>query len=139
MKTFTFLLAMLALSGSLLAQNPRNVVLYNLTSTGCGPCSCMDSIIRNAVVPNSPRTVVIALHSPLGIGMSHFWNYQGNQIYYQFKSLFEPDGFIDGLGYDVLYTQVANAVQQRYTDSPEAPVEILIESKAWIRWPAMCK
>ncbi len=131
MKTLTFLFTMLALSGSVLAQNPRNVVLYNLTSTGCGPCSCMDSIIRHDVVPNNPRTVVIALHSPIAIGMSHFWNYQGNQVYYQFKSMFEPDGFIDGLGYDVLYTQVASAVQQRYIDSPEAPVEILISSKTW--------
>jgi hypothetical protein len=119
------LLAALAVTG----QNPRNVVLYNLTDTDCGPCSCMDSIIRNVILPAHPQTVVIALHSPMP--NSYFNEYQGKDIYFTFHSEYEPSGFIDGLGYDVPFAHVADSVAKRFADSPEAPVNIHIDSKAW--------
>jgi len=131
MKKAVLILIVLLTTGFTIAQNPRNVVLYNLTSTGCGPCSCMDSLIRHAVIPLYPKTVVIALHSPISMGGSAFWDYQGNQIYFQFRSKSEPDGFIDGLGYDVFYTHIADSVGKRYEHSPEAPVKIEINAKTW--------
>jgi hypothetical protein len=112
-----------------LAQNPRNVLLYNLTDTDCGPCSCMDSIIRNSLLPVYPRTVVVALHSPMF--NSHFREYQGNNVFFYFHSDFEPSGFIDGLGFDVTYKKVVDSVGQRYAHSSDAPVSISIDSKLW--------
>ena len=113
------------------AQNPRNVVLYNLTSTGCGPCSCMDSIIRNGVLAKYPNTLVIALHSPTSMGGSYFWKYQGSEIYNEFHSLRDPDGYIDGQGHDVLYKDVADSIGKRLQDSPESPVMIEVLRKTW--------
>lgn len=123
------ILTTLALVFSGAAQNPRNVVLYNLTDTDCGPCSCMDSIIRHSVVPNYPQTIVIALHSPMP--NSHFNKYQGKEIFFTFHADYEPSGFIDGLGYDTPYGKVADSIGKRYEESPEAPVEIKLNSKSW--------
>ena len=112
-----------------ICQNPRNVLVYNLTDTDCGPCSCMDSIIRSSLHPAYPKTIVVALHSPMM--NSGFREYQGNEVFMFFNSQYEPSGFIDGLGYDVPFATLTNAVGQRYTDSPEAPVKINVNSKTW--------
>jgi len=130
-KTVLLLVCLVLFGAGIIAQNPRNVVLYNLTSTGCGPCSCMDSIIRVSVLPRFPNTVVIALHSPISTGGSAFWNYQGSKIFYQFHSLWEPDGFIDGLGHDAFYQGVADSIAHRLEASPESPVRVQIVSKSW--------
>ncbi len=124
---FLIFLTFFVLTG--FSQNPRNVLLYNLTDTDCGPCSCMDSIIRNSLLPAYPRTVVVALHSPMF--NSHFRDYQGNNVFFFFHSDYEPSGFIDGLGFDVPYKKVVDSVGQRYAHSPEAPVSITIDSKTW--------
>lgn len=130
MKRF-FLMSLLILAAGWMAvaQNPRNVLLYNLTDTDCGPCSCMDSIIRGSVDPSYPQTVVVALHSPMM--NSHFKDYQGNEVFFYFRSEYEPSGFLDGLGHDIHYQQLTAAVGQRYADSPQAPVKINVDSKTW--------
>lgn len=130
MKKILFsVLVFLVLCVTGIAQNPRNVVVYNITDTDCGPCSCMDSIIRYSIVPAYPQTVVIALHSPMD--NSYFNKYQGKEIFYTFHSNYEPSGFIDGLGYDVYFDAVADSLDNRYADSPEAPVGITLNSKSW--------
>jgi len=121
------LLMLLALANFLGAQNPRNVLIYNLTSTDCGPCSCMDSILGRIVLPVYPQTIVVALH---GMG-SHFKKYQGDSAYNFFNALYDPSGFIDGLGYDVPHIRIKDSVASRYTRSPEAPVKIQILTKSW--------
>lgn len=108
-------------------QNPRNVLIYNLTSTDCGPCSCMDSILHNSLLPLFPNTVIVALH---GIG-SGFNQYQGDSARNYFHAQYEPSGFIDGLGRDCPYLEITDSAASRYASSPEAPVEIYIGSKAW--------
>ncbi len=110
-------------------QNPRNVLVYNLTDTDCGPCSCMDSIIHHKLQPTYPRTIVVALHSPMF--NSFFREYQGKEIFYYFNEKFEPSGFIDGQGRDVNYARLTDSVGHRYSVSPEAPVQITVESKTW--------
>ena len=121
------LLMLLAMANFLAAQNPRNVLIYNLTSTDCGPCSCMDSILGRIVLPVYPQTIVVALH---GIG-SHFKKYQGDSVYNSFNALYDPSGFIDGLGYDVPHIRIKDSVASRYAHSPEAPVKIQILTKSW--------
>jgi hypothetical protein len=45
--------------------------------------------------------------------------------------MYEPSGFIDGLGYDVQHTSIADSLTKRYAHSPEAPVKIQIQTKTW--------
>ena len=128
MKNLLFTLClMMSASWMLPAQNPRNVLIYNLTSTDCGPCSCMDSILRLKVMPGFPQTIILALH---GMG-SVFGEYQGDSARMFFNASYEPSGFIDGLGYDVPHIHVNDTVASRYAHSPEAPVKIEIVSKSW--------
>ena len=110
-------------------QNPRNVLVYNLTDTDCGPCSCMDSIIHHKLQPTYPRTIVVALHSPMF--NSFFRDYQGNETFHYFNEKYEPSGFIDGQGRDVNYARLTDSVGHRYAVSPEAQVQITVESKTW--------
>lgn len=130
MKNFTFLILLVTtLTFSGWTQNERNVLVYNLTDTDCGPCSCMDSIIHNCLLPAYPRTVIVALHSPMM--NSHFRDYQGNDLFVTFHALYEPSGFIDGLGFDTPYQAVTDSVGQQYARNSQAPVSITIDSKTW--------
>jgi len=109
------------------AQNPRNVVIYDLTSTDCGSCSCMDSVLGNFIAPLFPRTIIIALHGP-GSG---YKSYHGYKIYDYFRSEHEPSGFMDGNGYDISAAQLQDSVNSRYSTHSQAPVSIQISSKTW--------
>ncbi len=130
MKKALFAFYLMAVSVfTLPAQNPRNVLIYNLTDTDCGPCSCMDSMYANRVLPAWPRTIIVALHST---SFNSFFNkYQGDSAFHSFHAMYEPSGFIDGLGYDTPHFYIADSVASRYAQSPEAPVKIEIESKIW--------
>jgi len=121
--TGTFFLATLLI----FAQNPRNVLVYNLTSTDCGPCSCMDSILIHKVLPQYPNTIIVALH---GMG-SGFNTYQGDSARNFFHANYEPSGFIDGLGKDCPYIKIADSVDNRYQTAPDAPVKISVDHKDW--------
>jgi hypothetical protein len=125
---FTFCL-LIVCTFMLQAQNPRNVLIYNLTDTDCGPCSCMDSMYARVVMPAWPRTIVVALHSTMF--NSYFNKYQGDSVFKTFHAQYEPSGFIDGLGYDTQHFYIADSVAHRYAQSPEAPVKIEVESKSW--------
>ena len=130
MKNVLFAVCLMTVcSLTLPAQNPRNVLIYNITDTDCGPCSCMDSIYSNRVLPEWPRTIVVAIHSTMY--NSYFNKYQGDSVFRTFHAQYEPSGFIDGLGYDTPHFLIADSVAHRYAASPEAPVKIEIESKTW--------
>ena len=109
------------------AQNPRNIIIYDLTSTDCGSCSCMDSLLGKFILPQFPRTIVIALH---GIG-SYYRSYHGSDIVNYFRSEHEPSGFMDGQGYDISSAQLMDSVTSRYSMHSQAPVSIQISSKTW--------
>lgn len=128
MKKIITTICLIAVSAiSLNAQNPRNVVLYNITSTECGPCSCMDSIINARVTPEFPNTITLALHGP----GSYFCQYRGDSAVTFFNALYEPSGFIDGLGFDVPFASVRDSLASRYSQNPEAPVKLEFLSKTW--------
>jgi len=112
------------------SQHLRNVVLYDLTSTNCGPCTCMDSLIRVSIVPGYPRTIPICVHSPLPFG-SFYNSYRGKEIYVTFKSQYEPSGFLDGTGSDHAWAVLEPAVDERYTYNNETQIGIDITNKQW--------
>lgn len=115
---------------ALQSQHLRNVVLYDLTSTNCGPCTCMDSILRVSIIPGYPRTIPICVHSPLPFG-SFYNNYRGKEIYVTFKSQYEPSGFLDGTGSDHAWAVLEPAVDERYTYNNETQIGIVITNKQW--------
>ena len=91
-------------------------------------CSCMDSIFRNSVMPNYPRTIVIALHD----GNSTYNDYEGKTIVDSFKrSYLEASCYPDGLGYEVDHFDAADSIGKCYEQFPETPVAIEIDSKTW--------
>jgi hypothetical protein len=87
----------------------------------------MDSIFHHVIMPAYPNTIVVALHGP----GSHFNTYQGDSARKYFHALYEPSGFIDGLGYDVPYFFIIDSVASRYIHSADAPVQIEVNSKTW--------
>ncbi len=111
------------------SQNQRNVLIYNITSTDCGPCSCMDSTFKNFVIPGYPKTVVVALHNH----KSAFHQYIDSTAvdYFLPTAEIEPSCFPDGLGYDVDYTQIMTFLEDRYANEGQTPVNIEIISKNW--------
>jgi len=108
-------------------QQDRNVMIYNVTSTDCGPCSCMDSIYKNSVLQSYPNTIVVAFHA---IG-SYFNEWQGSDVVHEFRADYEPSGFPDGLGYDVFYLDITDTVGARYDQVKKTPVAVEIDSKTW--------
>ncbi|MCX6276982.1 MAG: T9SS type A sorting domain-containing protein [Bacteroidetes bacterium] len=129
MKKIFVTICLVAVSAIILtAQNPRNVVLYNLTSTECGPCSCMDSIVNARVSPEFSNTIVLALHGP----GSYFGQYRGDSACSFFNAQYEPSGFIDGLGFDVPFASVRDSLASRYSRNPDAPVKLEFLSKTWV-------
>ncbi len=119
-KRALFIWVLLSISMLTFTQNPRNVLIYNLTSTDCGPCSCMDSLYKHSVLPAFQNTIVVAFH---GIG-SYFNKWQGDSVFNYFRQIYEPSGFIDGLGYDVYYHYLTDSVASRYANHSQTPVAI---------------
>lgn len=121
--TWVFLIASIVV----FSQHIKNVLIYNLTSTGCGPCSCMDSTFTHVVWPAHPNTIVVALH----YNDSDFHEYSGNCIvdFFRKTSAIEPSCFPDGLGYDVDYIALKDTLDSLYLRSPTTPIDVDIEDK----------
>jgi len=108
-------------------QTQKNILIYNITSTDCGPCSCMDSVLKYDVKPSFPNTVIVAFHGP----GSYFNEYDGKDVLHQFHQKLEPSCFPDGLGYDAYYLAIHDTLQKLYTDNSTTPVSIEIDSKTY--------
>jgi hypothetical protein len=88
----------------------------------------MDSILRTTVLQNYPNTVAISAYHGMQSGFSTVW---GDSIASLYQAKHAPSGFPDGLGYDVNYLQLNEAVKNRYLDEPKTPVAIEIDAKIW--------
>ncbi len=49
---------------AVIAQNPRNVLIYNITSTDCGPCSCMDWVTKHHTCSFNIHSATATLRAP---------------------------------------------------------------------------
>lgn len=109
------------------SQHAKNVLIYNLTSTGCGPCSCMDSTFKHIVMPAYPNTIIVALHSK----DSDFGEYPGICIrdFFHDTSQIEPSCFPDGLGYDVNNLSIKDSLKSIYERHPETPIFIKVANR----------
>jgi hypothetical protein len=123
---FSFLMtAFLSLPGQ--AQNPRNVWIDDVTSTNCGHCPCMDSILMQHVLVQHPKTSIIQIHGPLS-------NYETPSLTHIVDSLnFQMPGTILINRQNLYATQeeTVDSVNFVYNTSPEAPVKLEILTKSF--------
>ena len=44
------------------AQNPKRLMIEDLSSTFCGHCPCMDTLFEKVILPQHPGTIIIVYH-----------------------------------------------------------------------------
>ena len=122
----------LIILGSLLAstgmaQNPKRLLVDDLTSTWCGHCVCMDSMLHKVILPQYPGTIILAYH-----GM--------NSAYFRTKpySLVPPLAFgeapcaIPDRRSPTLHVQeMHDSIVAMYARIPEASVKIDLLNRIW--------
>jgi len=107
------------------AQNPRNLLIEDVTSTNCGHCPCMDTILQQVILKKHPGTVVVAIHGPMS-------TYNNNDFAPLIDSLrFESDGSaqVNRMGEALGPEIIADSVDARYSRMEESPVKMEIVSK----------
>jgi hypothetical protein len=118
---FVFLL--FAQAGS--AQNPRNILIDDLTSTNCGHCPCMDTVLQKVILKSHPNTIIIAIHSTMSA-------YENNDFRPLVDSLhFESDGAagVNRMGIPSVIDVIVDTVNARYARMPQSPVKMEIVSR----------
>ncbi|NQU33352.1 MAG: Omp28-related outer membrane protein [Bacteroidetes bacterium] len=132
MKTKAIFTCLFILSSLLCySQHSRNIIVYNTTSTDCGPCSCLDSIFNIVVQDSFPNTIIVEFHE---IGSNPDFNtYRGDDVVHTFRHTpeLDPSCFPNGFGYDVNYLSLINKLNGLYNEFPETPIDLKITSKIW--------
>ncbi len=117
-------LALLASFNSLIAQNPRNLLLDDVTATGCSHCACMDSVINRIVLNQHPNTVVLGIQGP----SSMFYLPQFEQLFTEMA--FQSTGtLVNRQGKEIPVDDMVDSVNARYVAAGQSPVKIRIVSK----------
>lgn len=113
------------------AQNSRNIVIEYTTSTQCGGCPCLDSVLQQVVLVRHPQTIVLACHT----AWSHFGNYHGQAVSDSLNSAGgDPSACIDRTVYNVEgFNAFVDSVDARYAAAFESPVKLEIAAKSYNR------
>jgi hypothetical protein len=121
-----FLLSLLLFTQTLSGQNPRNILIDDLTSTNCGHCPCMDTVLQKVVLQRHPNTVIIALHGPMS-------NYEDRDFLKVIDSLhFESNAsLINRMGVPTEIDGIPDTVDARYARMPQSPVKMEIVSNTY--------
>lgn len=109
------------------AQNPRNVLIEDLTSTMCGWCPCMDSMITNYLEPLHPSIICLLYHS----SFSAYYSKNTDTLVSHLKFPFSPTVRIDRDGSYAGYQGIVDSVNNRYLTAPEANVRIQMVGKTY--------
>jgi hypothetical protein len=106
-----------------LGQNPRNILIDDLTSTNCGHCPCMDTVLQKVVLLRHPNTVIIAMHGPMS-------NYEHRDFFKVIDSLhFESNAsIINRMGIPTEIDDIPDTVDARYARLAESPVKMELVS-----------
>lgn len=107
------------------AQNPRNILIDDLTSTNCGHCPCMDTVLQKVILKNHPNTIIIAIHGSMS-------GYENNDFRPLVDSLhFDSDGAagVNRMGIPSVVDVIVDTVNARYARMPESPVKMEIVSR----------
>jgi hypothetical protein len=121
------LLSILLLTQTGFSQNPRNILIDDLTSTMCGHCPCMDTVLQQVILKQHPNTVIMAIHGSMSA-------YKNNDFFPLIDSLgFDSDGAacVNRMGLPSVVEVIADTVNARYARMPESPVKMEIISKIY--------
>jgi len=124
---FSVVFLFIIISGSI--ASPRNVLVEYITGTWCGNCPCGHQTL-NTITSANPNTIVLAYHA---FGTDPFRNFNGNEIVNLLGLVSTPTSVIDRNIFvgTLNYPQWISGVQNRYSSSPESPVDIVIASKSF--------
>ena len=112
-------------------QNYRNVVIEYTTSTQCGGCPCLDSVLQQIVLVQHSQAIVIACHTP----WSHFGGYHGQTLTDSLNSAGgDPQAYIDRTVYNVEgFDAFVDSVNSRYEKHFLSPVKLEVSAKSYNR------
>ncbi|MEI6173117.1 MAG: Omp28-related outer membrane protein [Bacteroidota bacterium] len=108
-------------------QNPRNILIQNLTSTNCGHCPCMDTVMEKVILKSHPNTLIIEIHGIMS-------KYENNDFFPLIDSLhYETSGAaqVNQMGVPSDIDEVVDTVNARYARMPQSPVKLEITSKEY--------
>lgn len=127
---FFFLISLTIVTKSQ-GQNFRNVVIEYTTSTQCGGCPCLDSVLQQIVLIQHPRSIIIACHTP----WSHFGGYHGQLITDSLNSAGgDPQAYIDRTIYNVEgFDAFVDSVNSRFDKQSLSPVKLEVTAKSYNR------
>lgn len=129
----TFVLLFAAVNFSETFGLPRNVLLEYCSGTWCGWCPCGHQTVHS-IMNLYPNTIPIAYHG--GSSSADPWkNFYGNEIRSLLGFTGYPTAIIDRKNTPsnpyITYDMWTGLVQNEYTVSPEAEVEISVSSKSY--------
>lgn len=124
-----FAVSILIVLNSISFASPRNVLVEYITGTWCGNCPCGHQTL-NSITSGYPNTIILAYHA---FGNDPFRNFKGNEIINLLGLSATPTTVIDRNVFigTLNYPLWISGVQDRYSASPDSPVEILITSKTY--------
>jgi len=108
-------------------QNPRNILIQNLTNTNCGHCPCMDTVMEKVILKSHPNTLIIEIHGIMS-------RYENNDFFPLIDSLhYETSGAaqVNQMGDPSDIDEVVDTVNARYARMPQSPVKLEITSKEY--------
>lgn len=109
--------------------SPRNVLVEYITGTWCGNCPCGHQTV-NTITSANPNTIILAYHA---FGTDPFRNFNGNEIVNLLGLVSTPTSVIDRNVFigTLSYPLWISGVENRYSSSPDSPVDIVITSKSF--------
>jgi hypothetical protein len=108
------------------SQNPRNILIDDVTATGCSHCACMDSVINRVILNRHPNTIVLGIQGPSSL----FYLPQFDSLMWALN--FQSTGaLVNRQGNEIPVDAIADSVDGRYAFSVQSPVKIRVVSKTY--------
>ena len=110
-----------------LAQNPKRLLIDDLTASFCGHCPCMDTMLHNVIQKQYPGTIILAFH-----GQSSAYHRQKmDEIVNHLGPWGSPAAIPDRRCASQYILEFRDSVDAIYSRIPQASVKIEILNKTW--------
>ena len=109
------------------SQNPRNLLIDDVTATGCSHCACMDSVLNRVILASHPNTIILAIQGP----SSMFYLPQFDSLIWALD--FQSTGAIVNRQWnEIPVDEMVDSVDARYASSSQSPVKINVAFKSYV-------
>lgn len=126
-KTYFFtciFLILFVLSG--FSQNPRNLLIDDVTATGCSHCACMDSVLHYIVLEQHPNTTVLGIQ-----GQSSMFYQPSLDSLIMMLGFQSTSTLVNREGSEQTVDGIVDSVNARYAAASQSPVKISITAKTY--------